>query len=120
MKKIDKLTPTMLRAIDMYCTNPGLSIPDIAKQLGKHYNTVWNWFDSPVFKEEIDSRFKSMWKEAAKEAQNKMYDLMRNAKDDVSFRATQYILDCNGFKPKDQIEVSGNMDIEINIINDKA
>lgn len=119
-RPVKKLTHKMIIALDMYVANPSLSQADIARALGKHVNTICNWFSSDVFKEEVDKRFKKKWEEAAKEAQSKMYDLMKNGKEDVSFRATQYILDCNGYKPKEQVELSGNLDIEINITNDKA
>lgn len=119
-RPVKKLTHSMVVALNMYVADPSLSQTDIARALNKHVNTISNWFHSDVFKQEIEIRFKRKWEEAAKEAQSKMYDLMKNGKEDVSFRATQYILDCNGYKPKEQVELSGNLDIEINITNDKT
>lgn len=58
VKRVDKLTPKMITAINMYVANPSLTIADISRELGKHYNTVYNWFCSPVFKEEVERRFK--------------------------------------------------------------
>lgn len=49
-----------------------------------------------------------------------MIDLMNNGEGNVSFNATKYIMDCNGFKAPEKVELSGGMDIEINISNDKA
>lgn len=104
-----------MRAVDIFVANPEYRVADVAKALGKHYNTVYAWTHSECFQEELDKRLKEEWKDSARRAKAKMEELVNSSKDEVALNASKFILECTGFKPKEQIEVSSDTGININI-----
>lgn len=106
---VQKLKPKMLKAIDVYCSNPGLSIAELCRIIKSPYQTVYGWFQSPVFKEEIEKRFKEEWEVASKKAQKKMTKLIESQNAQISFQASKYVLDSCGFAAEQNINVNADV-----------
>lgn len=112
MAVIEKLNKKMLNAIEFIIKNPTASYQEIADEIGTHKQTVYNWYNSPVFKEALDKRLKEVWHDAVKIAQKTIIKAAENGNLDAS----KYICNSNGFNVQ-QIEVNTNT-IKVTIDND--
>lgn len=115
MQEIKHITPTMKKAIQYMLTNTKYTQADIAKAVGKAQSTVHWWLASPVFLEEYDKELRAQWKSYVGMAQEKIVEIVNHGKDADALNAAKYILDGNGYKAKEQVEVESNGGININI-----
>lgn len=115
MKITNKLNKKMKAAVEIEISEPSITKTELANRVGVHINTITNWVNSPSYLNYRDQRLKEEWHDALKEAQSKMFDLMRNGKDDVAYRAAQYILDSNGYNATQKIEASVDTEIKVTL-----
>ena len=107
MKRLEKLTPKSRACLELELENPNWSYQQLADAIGASKTIVWNWHQSPVYTDELSKRLKEDWKLAAKKAQAKMLELIESSKPEVALNAAKYVLDSTGYKPDENINVSG-------------
>lgn len=110
MRPVEKINKKMMAAVEYLINeNPVANPAEIAKHFGLHYNTVWNWFQSPVFINYYDDRLKEEWAASGRKAQRVMNQLMESG----DYRATEYILKCNGIAPIEKVEQDVNISYKV-------
>ena len=108
--KYMKLTKKQRLYIDYSLANPGLSDAKIAEACDISTKQICYWHKNPEFEAEIDKALKEQWAGYVKQAQEVMQNLMLNAtKEEVQLNAAKYIMDSNGWKPTDKVEVDANI-----------
>ena len=101
MQPVQKINKKMEAVVEYLINeNPVANPAQIANHFGLHYNTVFNWFHSPVFIAFYDQRLKDEWAASGRKAQRIMNQLMESG----DYRATEYILKCNGIAPIEKVE----------------
>lgn len=101
MQPVQKINKKMMAVVEYLINeNPLAKTAEIAKHFGLHYNTVYNWFESPVFINFYNERLKQEWEASGRRAQRMMNQLMEAG----DYRATEYILKCNGIAPVEKVE----------------
>jgi len=113
MKSVQKLTPSIRKAIQIKIENPFISNIELAGKIGKHHNSVNAWFRSPVVLEEYNKQVEALWKDSAEAARVKMVELASKG----DYKANEFILKCNGYNPAQEVKLQ-NDSIKINIVND--
>lgn len=117
MQPVQKINKKMMAVIDYLINeNPVANPAEIAKHFGLHYNTVYNWFQSPVFIKFYDDRLKEEWAASGRKAQRIMNQLMESG----DYRATEYILKCNGIAPIEKVEQDVNINYRIDYGEDNT
>ena len=86
--------------------NPDWPQTRIAEEVGVNYNYVSKCKLKEPFKEELQKALKTAWQGYANKAQHTMLSLLDSPKDEVKFKAAQYILDSCGYKATEKIEIS--------------
>lgn len=117
MQQPKKLNQRMKAAVEYIINeNPMARPADIAKHFGLHLNTVCNWFYSDVFISYYDQRLKEEWSASGRKAQRMMNQLMESG----DYKATEYILKCNGIAPEEKIEQNINISYTIDYGEDES
>ena len=107
MKTLDKLTSKARACLELELEHPNWTYQQLADGIGATKMAVYNWHRSPCYTDELQSRLKEDWKIAAKKAQAKMLELINCSKPEVALNAAKYVLDSTGYKPDENINVSG-------------
>lgn len=110
MKPVSKFTPKMEKALDYMLANPSFTIMEMSKVCDIHYQTAYNWANSPVFWEEYRRRVNEKWGKAISTAQLQLIERVKS--DD--WKAIQYILDSAGYNASQKVELKSDT-ITINI-----
>jgi len=114
-----KLTKKQLIYINARLANPDMSDNQISKDFGVSRTLICKWRQSQEFLDEIDKRLREQWKGAVVKAQKKMIELMDSQKDEVAIKAASYIMDSNGYKATEKVELDANVNtIKVSITND--
>lgn len=100
-------------ALNVLRKNPAMSATAIAKELGWPEDTVRQWYRRDT------NGFKAKWEAALHDAFDRLEGLAIQCMGDLivdgHFQAAKYVLDNRGYKAEDKVNVSGDMDIKINI-----
>ena len=106
---MSELTSKQKKACELLVANPEMKLQDVALEVGVNRVTLWRWTEKPEWQEYehklCNKRFKSLEKLAIEK-------LKQNATNNNQ-KAIEYILDYIGYKPKEEIDL--NTDFEINI-----
>lgn len=105
MKQIKKLNARAKAIIERWIAEPTLTQQQLAEEFGTTPSWVCQIVNSPVFKEEMDRRLREVWKDSVKIAVN----TLKNAAAQGSESAARYILDTNGYQPKQQLEIENKV-----------
>lgn len=117
MQPVQSINKKMKAAVEYLINeNPLAKTAEIAKHFGLHFNTVYNWFQSPVFIKYYDDRLKEEWAASGRKAQRMMNQLMESG----DYKATEYILKCNGIAPVEKIEQDINLNYTIDYGEDES
>lgn len=109
-----KLTKNMKNYIETSLANPTLSDAKIAGMIGVSNVIISKWHRNPEFVAEVDKRIREQWHDAVKIAKDTMIELASNG----DRQAAQYILDTNGFKPTEKVDVNANINtIKVEVID---
>lgn len=112
------LKPKQIACIELMIEHPSMTVCALADAVGVNRNTVSQWRrNNPEFQNEYARRLKDKWKDTEGIAVDTMRELAING----DFKASKYILDSLGYAPTQKLDanVSGDMDIVINIDEDK-
>ena len=105
MKIIHKLTPKIIAIIERWLEEPTLTQKEMAEEFGCTTGWMGQIANSPIFKEEMERRCKAVWRDSVKIA----VKTLKNAAAQGSESAAKYILDTNGYAPKQQIELENKV-----------
>ena len=90
----------------------------IAKELKISEQTICNWKKDEEFATELKERTKACIQLLAPKAIRTMEKLLTSDSDNVRFSAAKDILDRTGFKPKEKIDLNGNIKEETSKLDD--
>jgi len=111
---MSKLTKKQQLYISTALAQPRVKDAEIARQIGVAHKTICMWKHNPDFNEAYDNALKSEWKDAARMAKNVMEELAANG----DRQAAQYILDSNGWKPTDKVELDATINtIKVELVD---
>lgn len=113
MDYLRKLSPKHLSMIETIIANPTITQNQLAAQFDLAQPNVSKIMSSTVFKEELANRLRDEWKGSVKIAQKTMIDLAKNG----DYKASEYILNSNGYKPKEEIDLNNKV-IQVTIEDD--
>lgn len=102
----------MWKCAEIMVFQPFREQKDIAEELNVTEQTICNWKKREDFKEYKEKLLRERWSAMSTLAVDKMRELML----DGDYRAVAYILDSNGFKAPEQIEVKDTR-IKVNIVD---
>lgn len=105
------LKARQLQLIEALMANPMISDIKIAEKLGINNKTVGVWRKLPEFQEELKARLHDKWKDAERQAQETMIQLVQ----DGDFKAAKYVLDSCGYAPTQNVKLDADIRDEINI-----
>ena len=109
MQPLLKLSTKARACIEHELEHPEWTYQQLGDAVGATKLTVYNWHRSPCYTDELQKRLKEDWKLAAKKAQAKMIELIENGKPEVALNAAKYVLDSTGYKPDENISISGDI-----------
>lgn len=111
--KRTELTAKQVKAAYMYAIELK-SFNDISAELGVSRQSLWKWKNDPRWQKEVDRILKEEWREACKSLQKKM---IKKA-EDGEFKALEYVLNSNGYKAPEVVEVAQKT-ISVSITDDE-
>lgn len=111
--KRTELTAKQVKAAYMYAIELK-SFNDISAELGVSRQSLWKWKNDPRWQKEVDKILKEEWREACKSLQKKM---IKKA-EDGEFKALEYVLNSNGYKAPEVVEVAQKT-ISVSITDDE-
>ena len=82
---------------------------EIAKEIKISENSICDWKKNKEFNVEIERQMKENFGALAIEAQKELRSLLKSRNDNVRMQAVKDILDRAGYKPKESINVSGEL-----------
>lgn len=112
------VTNKQLAYVDAAIHYPGLPDKQLAEMIAATPASVYLWKKNEVLQEMIRTGREREWKDAAAKAQQKMLSLLDSSKDDVALRACIYVLDSNGYKPVENINLNSPQVIRVDIVDD--
>lgn len=81
----------------------------IANEIQISENSICEWKKDQEFKNEIQKQMKENFGSLAVEAQKELKNLLKSKNESVKMQAIKDILDRAGYKPKEDIKVSGEV-----------
>lgn len=109
------LTRKQLQFIDYMVEHPTALDVDAHNDLGIAKKTISAWKRDDEFCEAYNQALRKVWQSYVPEALKKMKELMNCGRSDIEYKAAQYLMDTNGFKATDKVEVSTDKPLSINI-----
>lgn len=101
----------MNKCLQVWLDNPLLPFETVAAKAGIGANTFWRYRQNPEFMrkyhEEQKKRFAAL--------EGKAVALLDNQMDKGNWNAIKYVLDGNGYKPAEQVDLSATTTIEVSI-----
>lgn len=89
------------RVLEVWINNPNESYTAIAEMAGISFTTFWKYRSNEEFMKEYHKRCQQRFKEL----ENKAMRQLESQIDKGNFAAVKYVLDGNGYKPTDKVEV---------------
>lgn len=108
------LKPKQKKAAEIMVDEPNLSGFKIAERLGIDPTTMYRWRKNEEFQEYVHSLCKERFKDMEKLAIEKLREHVKNN----NWKATEYVLNGLGYKPKEEIGIT-TKDINLNIISEE-
>lgn len=109
-KPLQKLSPRHYEAMNMLVFGR-MTEKEIAEDLGVTQKTLSAWQHDDLFLSAQDELMRQKYKNMAREAQQIILDLARNAKNEnVRMSCSKDILDRSGWKPTDKTELTTGED----------
>lgn len=87
--------------LELWINNPFATYKEIYDVAGIDVNTFRAWRNDTAFMEEYHTRTAARFREMEARAMAKLYNLVS----DGEWQAVKYVLDGNGYKPTDKVEV---------------
>lgn len=82
---------------------------EIAQAINITEKTISVWKSDPEFSSSLENATRLSIRSLASKAKNTMASLLNSDSDNVRFQAAKDILDRAGFKPREEVEVNGNL-----------
>lgn len=110
-KQLTRLNARHKEMASYQVTNPMVSNQQLADKFHFTHCQVSRIVHSKLYQDYVDQLMKEAWKDATKIAQDTMITLAAHG----DRQAAQYILDCNGYKPREQVDIELGNTINIKI-----
>ena len=101
-------------AIELLTSGRGMTLKEVAEEVGVNPKTLWTWRNAPefvMFQEEIKRINEERWQAAVDAARDAAIRLCKEGKADF----VKFILQNEGYNPTQKVEADLHTDIVINI-----
>lgn len=106
------MTNAQRQAAEMTLLHPDWTDAKIAQELGKSAVWLCKLKKKQEYQQYLKERMNEVWNDAGKQARKRMIELL-NGRDDVAYKAAQFILQTTGLNPTTKIEADVNGAIEL-------
>ena len=108
------LTNKQKLAIELLTSGRGMSLKEVAEEVGVNPKTLWSWRNEPefvIFQEEIKRINDARWEATVDAAREAAVKLCREGKSEF----VKFVLQNAGYNPTQKVEADVHNDIIINI-----
>jgi predicted DNA-binding protein YlxM (UPF0122 family) len=108
------LTQKQRLALELLTSGKGMSLKEIAEEIGVNVKTLYSWRHSPdfaLFQEELGKINDERWAATVDAARKAAHDLVANGNQ----KMVEFVLKNEGYNPTQKVEADLKTDIVINI-----